>query len=111
VLRRRKRKRDARSSLEQARTIFAALDARAWVERTEAELRRVTVRSAPESLTSTELRIAQLAAAGLSNPEIATRVFVARKTVEATLARAYRKLGISNRSQLDRALREGGLIP
>jgi len=111
VLRRRKRKRDARSALEQSRAIFVALDTRVWVERTEAELRRVTVRSAPEGLTSTELRIAQLAAAGLSNPEIATRAFVARKTVEATLARAYRKLGISNRSQLDRALREGGLVP
>jgi len=45
-----------------------------------------------------------LAATGLSNPEIAARVYVSRKTVEANLARAYRKLGISSRAQLGRAL-------
>jgi DNA-binding NarL/FixJ family response regulator len=45
-----------------------------------------------------------LAASGLSNPEIAARVFVSRKTVEANLARVYRKLGIRARAQLDRAL-------
>jgi DNA-binding NarL/FixJ family response regulator len=50
--------------------------------------------------------VAQLAADGLTNPEIAAQVFVSRKTVEATLARIYRKLAISSRGQLDRALRE-----
>jgi DNA-binding CsgD family transcriptional regulator len=50
--------------------------------------------------------MARLAAEGRTNPEIAAQVFVSRKTVEATLARAYRKLSISSRGQLDRALRE-----
>jgi DNA-binding NarL/FixJ family response regulator len=68
------------------------------------ELGRVAVRRAPVELSPTELRIASLAASGLSNPEIATQVFVSRKTVEANLARAYRKLGISSRAQLGRAL-------
>jgi DNA-binding NarL/FixJ family response regulator len=70
----------------------------------------VASRQAPEGLTPSELRVARLAADGLTNPEIAAQVFVSRKTVEATLARVYRKLSISSRGQLDRALRETELI-
>ena len=40
----------------------------------------------------------------MTNQEIATQVFLTRKTVEANLARAYRKLGIRSRAQLARAL-------
>jgi DNA-binding CsgD family transcriptional regulator len=104
VLRRMKKKRQARTSLEDARTIFERLGSDAWVARANAELQRVAVRKAPDELSATELRIAQLAAAGFSNPEIAAEVFVSRKTVEANLARAYRKLGVSSRAQLGRAL-------
>jgi DNA-binding CsgD family transcriptional regulator/tetratricopeptide (TPR) repeat protein len=104
VLRRLKRKRDARTALEAARAIFERLGSDAWVSRVDEELRRVTVRRAPDELSATELRVAQLAAAGLSNPEIASQVFVSRKTVEANLARAFRKLGVSSRAQLGRAL-------
>ena len=110
VLRRLKRKRQARSALEDARRIFERLGAQPWVSRVDAELRRVAARRAPDQLTESELRIASLAAAGLSNPEIAAQAFVSRKTVEANLARAYRKLGISTRAQLDRALREANVI-
>lgn len=104
VRRRLKQKRQARAALEDARAIFARLGADPWVSRADAELRRVPVRRAPVGLSTTERTIAQLAAEGLSNPEIAAQVFVSRKTVEANLARAYRKLGISSRAQLDRAL-------
>jgi DNA-binding CsgD family transcriptional regulator len=106
VLRRLKRKREARTALDEAAAIFASLGAEAWVARADAERQRVASRRAPEGLTPSELRVAQLAADGLSNPEIAAQVFVSRKTVEATLARIYRKLAISSRGQLDRALRE-----
>jgi DNA-binding NarL/FixJ family response regulator len=106
VLRRLKRKREARSALDEAAAIFERLGADGWVVRAEAERQRVASRRAPEGLTSSELRVARLAADGLSNPEIAAQVFVSRKTVEATLARIYRKLAISSRGQLDRALRE-----
>ena len=75
-----------------------------WVQTTEAELSRLATRRAPDELTPTERRIAKLAASGLSNPEISTRVYVSRKTVEANLARVYRKLGISSRAQLGQAL-------
>jgi DNA-binding CsgD family transcriptional regulator len=104
VFRRMKKKRQARASLEQARTLFERLGSDAWVARADAELQRVAVRRAPDRLSATELRIAQLAAAGFSNPEIAAEVFVSRKTVEANLARAYRKLGVSSRGQLGPAL-------
>ena len=82
------------------------LGAALWAERTREELRRVTTRKAPETLTATEREIAVLAADGLTNQAIAERVYVSRKTVEANLARAYRKLGISSRAQLSRALEE-----
>jgi len=106
VLRRLKRKREARTALDEAAKVFAGLGAEAWVARAAAERQRVASRRAPEGLTPSELRVAQLAADGLTNPEIAAQVFVSRKTVEATLARIYRKLAISSRGQLDRALRE-----
>jgi DNA-binding CsgD family transcriptional regulator len=110
VLRRLKRKREARVALDEAAAMFAALGADAWVARATAERQRVASRQAPEGLTPGELRMARLAADGLTNPEIAAQVFVSRKTVEATLARVYRKLSISSRGQLDRALRETELI-
>jgi DNA-binding CsgD family transcriptional regulator len=106
VLRRLKRKREARRALDEAAALFASLGADAWVERANAERQRVASRHAPDGLTPSELRMARLAADGLTNPEIAAQVFVSRKTVEATLARVYRKLSISSRGQLDRALRE-----
>ncbi|HSP72836.1 MAG TPA: LuxR C-terminal-related transcriptional regulator, partial [Gaiellaceae bacterium] len=106
LLRRLKLKRQARTALEQAGAIFERLGAELWATRTQHELQRTAVRRAPSDLSATELRIARLAAAGLSNPAIAAEAFVARKTVEANLARAYRKLGISSRAQLARALDE-----
>jgi len=105
--RRLKRKRQARLSLEEARELFARLGAETWLARVDEELGRVAVRRAPEELSATELRIAQLAADGLSNKAIAERVFVSVKTVESNLKRAYGKLGISSRAQLARALDRG----
>jgi DNA-binding NarL/FixJ family response regulator len=102
--RRLKHKRQARLSLEEARELFASQGADAWLARVDEELDRVAVRRAPEELSATELRIAQLAADGLSNQAIAEQVFVSVKTVESNLKRAYRKLGISSRAQLARAL-------
>ena len=57
-----------------------------------------------EQLTASERRVAELAAEGLSNPEIAQALFVTRKTVETHLGRAYRKLGITSRTRLTAAL-------
>jgi DNA-binding CsgD family transcriptional regulator len=67
--------------------------------RTELEIVEPGRRS-PVALTATELRVAELAASGLTNREIAKAAFMSDKTVEAHLARAYRKLGIRSRAEL-----------
>ena len=55
-------------------------------------------------LTVSERRVAELAAQGRSNPQIAQALFVTRKTVETHLGRVYSKLGIAGRAQLAAAL-------
>jgi len=57
-----------------------------------------------EALTASERRVAELAVAGMSNPEIAQALFVTLSTVEGHLRHAYRKLAISSRGQLSAAL-------
>jgi DNA-binding CsgD family transcriptional regulator len=65
---------------------------------------RRTALSGVESLTPSERRVAELAAAGKSNREIAETLWVTRKTVEVHLGKAYGKLGIRTRGQLPAAL-------
>lgn len=57
-----------------------------------------------DSLTPSECRVAQLAAAGLPNREIAQHLFITARTVEGHLAHAYQKLDITSREQLFAAL-------
>ncbi len=109
--RRRKEKRLARAALEEALTVFEALPAAAWAEKARAELARVVGRRAPSGLTATEQRIAALAAQGLKNKAIAEQTFVTVSAVEANLGRVYRKLGISSRAQLARALDDAAAGP
>jgi len=106
VLRRRKERRRARAAFEQALAEFERAGADVWHARAEAELARVPVRRAPAELTATEEQIASLAAQGLTNRAIAERIFLSPKTVEANLARVYRKLGIHSRAELGRAMAE-----
>src|SRR5216684_1111056 len=74
---------------------------------------RRLVLSRLDALTSTERRAAQLAAAGLSNREIAQNLFVTTRTVEGHLTHTYQKLAITSREQLPAALapRTAGLPP
>ncbi len=95
--RRRKQKRLARELLGEASAAFISLGTPIWAERSQVELRRVSARRAPAGLTATEEVIARLAVEGLTNRAIAQRSFVTVKTVEANLARAYRKLGITSK--------------
>ncbi|MGH2937359.1 MAG: helix-turn-helix domain-containing protein, partial [Solirubrobacterales bacterium] len=60
-------------------------------------------------LTPSERRVADLAAQGLSTPQIAHRLFITRKTVESHLGQAYRKLGVAGRGELAPILREPAL--
>jgi DNA-binding NarL/FixJ family response regulator len=80
--------------------IFERIGATVWAGRTRAELDRTHLREAPEDLTPSEEQVVYLAAAGMRNREIAERLFLSPKTVEANLARAYRKLGIRSRAEL-----------
>ena len=101
IHRRAKAKSEARELLTEAEREFASFGAGAWQAQAAAELARVNVRpSAPTDLTETERLVAGLAAAGLTNREVADRSFLAIKTVEANLARVYRKLGIRSRAEL-----------
>jgi len=101
VQRRAKHKRAAREHLDRALEIFESLPAPPWADRARAELSRLGLRPpAPLALTATEERVAALAAAGHTNREVAQALFVSPKTVEANLARIYRKLGISSRAEL-----------
>ncbi len=59
-----------------------------------------------EDLTTQELQVARLARDGLSNAEIGARLFISPRTVEHHLHKAFTKLNISARGQLDRALPE-----
>jgi DNA-binding CsgD family transcriptional regulator len=99
--RRAKAKRPAQALLAEAHREFTAFGAVAWARQAAAELARVNLRpAAPGELTETERRVAELAAAGLTNREVAQRLFLAVKTVEANLARVYRKLAITSRAEL-----------
>lgn len=68
--------------------------------------KRSRPRHGPASLTPVERRIAQLACDGLTNPEIALRVFVSRSTVKMHLSQVYAKLGVNGRVALVAALRD-----
>jgi DNA-binding CsgD family transcriptional regulator len=101
LYRRAKQKRAAAETLGEALAIFERLGAPDWVDRTARELARVGLRHrAADQLTDTEQRVAELAASGLTNRQVAEAAFMSPKTVEANLARVYRKLGIRSRAEL-----------
>jgi DNA-binding CsgD family transcriptional regulator len=101
VLRRARRKKAARESLEAALATFEALRTPLWAVTTRRELDRVGLRRGdPHELTDTERRVAELAASGLTNKEIASQAFLTPKSVEDVMTRVYRKLGIRSRAEL-----------
>jgi DNA-binding NarL/FixJ family response regulator len=103
--RRAKRKRLAKQHLEHALVIFDSLPAPTWAARARSELSRIGLRPpAPLELTATEERIAVLAASGHTNRQVATALYLSPRTVEANLARVYRKLGVSSRAELGAAM-------
>ncbi|MFF2087670.1 AAA family ATPase [Nocardia sp. NPDC058176] len=106
-LRRDKRKVDARTQLEQALEVFDRLDARPWSARARTELGALGVgvdaaasSGALSTLTPQESQIVRLAAQGLSNREIAARLFLSHRTVGHHLYKAYPKLGVVSRGEL-----------
>jgi DNA-binding NarL/FixJ family response regulator len=102
--RRRGERRAARETLSRAESTFDQLGASIWSEKARAESRRIGVRRAPAELTANEQLVAELAGGGLTNREIAARMFMSRRTVEANLSRAYAKLGVRSRTELARRM-------
>jgi len=101
ILRRVRKRHAAREALAAARAIFIELEMPLWVPRTDAELARLGLRQGGRLvLTETERRVAELAATGLTNRQIAAQVFLTRKTVEDVMSRVYGKLGIGSRAEL-----------
>jgi DNA-binding CsgD family transcriptional regulator len=101
LLRRAKRRSAAAEALGRAFEQFERLGAVQWAAQAREEIDRLGLRRGdPDELTATERRIAELAASGLTNREVAQAAFVSPKTVEANLARVYRKLGIRSRAEL-----------
>lgn len=112
-LRRRRRIVEARTHLTAALTAFDTAGASPFADRAAGELRAAggtasgaATAGPAAALTSQELQIAQLAASGLTNREIADRIYLSHRTVAAHLYKLFPKLQITNRSQLHAALGE-----
>ena len=113
VLRRVGDKRAAISQLRRARHRLADLGAEPFVARCDDELVACGLPSGrasvdPLGLTPSELTVAHLVAQGLSNREVAARLYVSAKAVEYHLGHIYAKLGITSRRQLSSRLAEVG---
>ncbi|RJL22937.1 AAA family ATPase [Bailinhaonella thermotolerans] len=105
-LRRRGRRREARERLRTAHELLSGLGARAFADRAAAELRATGERArsrsaqAADQLTLQELHIARLVAGGASSKEVAAKLFLSPRTVDAHLRNIFRKLGLTSRRQL-----------
>lgn len=108
-LQRRQRQKESSSKLfHEALQAFDAMGAPLWADRARAELARAKVTPGRTlALTPSERRVAELAASGMTNRDVAAALFISPKTVEANLARIYRKLGIKSRAELGRLVGDG----
>ncbi len=110
IRRRAGQRKAAAAAVGEAIMRFESIDAAVWLAlaRRDATALGIDPREHPDTLTPAEDRVARLAAGGMTNREIAARLAISPKTVEAALARAYNKLGIRRRAELaTRLAREG----
>ncbi|MCY1136756.1 LuxR family transcriptional regulator [Actinoplanes sp. Pm04-4] len=102
-LRRQRRPAAARALLEEARDAFAAARLPAWQQQAAGELAAATApahRDLSAQLTPQQHQVVRLAAQGLTNQQIATRLALSPRTVTTHLSRAFPVLGVTRRSQL-----------
>lgn len=96
------------ANLSEALRDFENLQTPLWAKRARAELARITIGPSPGGvLTPSEERVAELAAAGRTNRDVAAALFISPKTVEANLSRIYRKLDIHSRAELGQHMSRG----
>jgi ATP/maltotriose-dependent transcriptional regulator MalT len=100
VLRRRRARSEAQRALRDALECFTSLGAAPFVRLAEAELGRAQSARSATALTTSERQVAELVASGMTNREVAARLFASVRTVEGHLAAVYRKLGIRSRTEL-----------
>lgn len=103
VHRRARHKRLAKMRIMDALALFERLGAPAWADRARRELGCVGLRPAapqPSSLTPAEQRVADLVVLGHTNAQVATELFMGRRTVESHLTRIYLKLEVHSRTEL-----------
>ena len=106
--RRQRQKERSRATLREALQSFEAMGAQLWAGRVRSELARAEVVPTRDlALTPSERRVAELAASGMTNKDVAAALFISPKTVEANLGRIYRKLGINSRAELGRIIGDG----
>ena len=83
------------------RMALTSVGATLWRDRVDDEIARLGLGPrAPGQLSASERRVARLASQGLTHRQVAARLAISPKTVEAHLARAYAKLGIHSRAEL-----------
>jgi DNA-binding NarL/FixJ family response regulator len=105
-LRRAKQRRNARRQLRIAEDMFHAIGATSFAEQAAGELRasgeraRKRIPQTEFDLTPQEARVANLAADGSTNDEIAEQLFISTSTVEYHLGKVFRKLGVRSRTEL-----------
>ncbi|WP_260758009.1 LuxR family transcriptional regulator [Mycobacterium sp. SMC-8] len=111
--RRLRQKQSAATNLNAAMQTFEELGTPLWARRTQAELARAVVAPSEDlsQLTPSEQRVAEMAATGATNKDIAAAMFISAKTVEHNLTKIYRKLGISSRAELGRRIDQTGTGP
>jgi DNA-binding CsgD family transcriptional regulator/tetratricopeptide (TPR) repeat protein len=107
-LQRRLRRQDlAATTLRATVDEFERLGTPLWADHARDQLARTNIGPRETAaLTPSELRVAELAATGMTNRDMATTLFISPKTVEATLSRVYRKLNIHSRAELGRRMSE-----
>lgn len=121
IMRQRRRHATARQHIQTAESVFRAHAAKGWLDHCASLLANLDggpnqskqSSRAGESatrLTEAELRVSRLVAAGATNKEIAQQLYLSVKTVEATLTRVYRKVGVQSRTQLGAQLQHLNLV-
>ncbi len=104
IHRRARRRAMARAAIRDALEGFAFLGARRWTDLARDQLGRAEAGHAEGTLTPTQRTVAEMAAAGMRNRQIAGRLGMSAHTVEAHLSAVYRALGIGGRRELPAAL-------